>query len=206
MTEQQWLTWTDPQPMLHFYLRPCGASDRKLRLFACVCIANYLRLKEWVLTDADAMWTALAINERYADGMVQRDEWLRATRQFAVTRQVSFSPWETEDAWQEAAHAIEATSGAAAWNQTKYYDFQQSNELRKRLAKFLRCVAGNPFRPVIIDPAWLAWHDGTVTKIAKAIYDERRFTDLPILADALEEAGCRDADILGHCRSEGVTP
>jgi hypothetical protein len=38
--------------------------------------------------------------------------------------------------------------------------------------------------------------------MAQAIYDERRFGDLPILADALEDAGCNDARILSHCRDE----
>ena len=47
------------------------------------------------------------------------------------------------------------------------------------------------------------WNDGTVRKLAQAIYDDRRFADLPILADALEEAGCADAAILAHCRGGG---
>jgi hypothetical protein len=55
----------------------------------------------------------------------------------------------------------------------------------------------------VINPIWLRWNDGTVVKLAQSIYDERRFTDLPILADALEDAGCADADILAHCRGPG---
>jgi hypothetical protein len=42
-----------------------------------------------------------------------------------------------------------------------------------------------------------------VFHLAHGIYDQRAFDDLPILADALEEAGCQDADILGHCRQPG---
>jgi hypothetical protein len=67
----------------------------------------------------------------------------------------------------------------------------------------LREVFPNPFRPMQIDRAWLSWNDGTIPKLAQAIYDERRFADLPILGDALEEAGCTDADILAHCRGGG---
>src|SRR5262249_26215052 len=67
-------------------------------------------------------------------------------------------------------------------------------------AALLREVLGNPFRPTGIDPTWLRWKDGTVPKLAQAIYDERRFEDLPILADALEEAGCTEAAVLQHCR------
>jgi hypothetical protein len=62
---------------------------------------------------------------------------------------------------------------------------------------------GKGFRPMDIDPAWLAWNGGAVRKMAQSIRDERRFADLPILADALEEAGCDDRGILAHCRSGG---
>ena len=52
-------------------------------------------------------------------------------------------------------------------------------------------------------PSWLSWNDGTIPKLAQAIYDDRAFDRLPILADALEEAGCDNADILNHCRQPG---
>ena len=54
-----------------------------------------------------------------------------------------------------------------------------------------------------IDPAWLAWNGGTVQKVARAIRDDRGFERMPILADALQEAGCGDDDILAHCREPG---
>jgi hypothetical protein len=74
---------------------------------------------------------------------------------------------------------------------------------RRRQAILLRDVFGNPFRPVTIDPSWLAWNNSTIPNLAQGIYEERAFDRLPILADALEEAGCNDADILAHCRSGG---
>jgi hypothetical protein len=49
----------------------------------------------------------------------------------------------------------------------------------------------------------LTWNVGTVFKLAQAIYDERAFDRLPIRADALEDPGCHDADILAHCRGSG---
>jgi hypothetical protein len=76
------------------------------------------------------------------------------------------------------------------------------SERPKQLHLF-RDVFGNPFRPVTIQPAWLGWNEGTVVKMAQAIYDERAFDRMPILADALEEAGCTNQDILSHCRSGG---
>jgi hypothetical protein len=71
-------------------------------------------------------------------------------------------------------------------------------------ASLLRCIFGSlPFRPVPLDPAWLAWQDGTIWKLAAAVYDDRAFDRLPVLADALEEAGCTDDDMLKHCRGPG---
>ena len=69
--------------------------------------------------------------------------------------------------------------------------------------ELIRHIVGNPFRPVSLNPAWLAWNDGTVPRITQAIYDDRAFDRMPILADALEDAGCQDQDILGHCRQPG---
>jgi hypothetical protein len=73
----------------------------------------------------------------------------------------------------------------------------------KHHAGILQDILGNPFRPVTTKPAWLIWNDGTVVKIAQAIYDERAFNRMPILADALEDAGCDNDDIITHCRIEG---
>jgi hypothetical protein len=76
-------------------------------------------------------------------------------------------------------------------------------QTRQVLADLLRDVFGNPFRPAAVAPTWLAWHGETVPKLAQSVYDERAFERLPILADALEEAGCADAALLGHLRSPG---
>ncbi len=71
-------------------------------------------------------------------------------------------------------------------------------------ATLLRCIFGNPFHPLpAIDPALQAWNGGTVVKLAQAIYDDRAFDRLPILADALEEAGCDNKAILDHYRGPG---
>jgi hypothetical protein len=61
----------------------------------------------------------------------------------------------------------------------------------------------SPFRRCRLDPAWLAWRDGTVPNVARTIYDGRAFERLPVLAAALEESGCTDADLLRHCRQPG---
>ena len=74
---------------------------------------------------------------------------------------------------------------------------------RKSQCCLLRDIFGNPFRPASISLSWLAWNDGAIFKMAQAIYDARAFDRLSLLADALEDAGCTDADILSHCRTPG---
>jgi hypothetical protein len=65
---------------------------------------------------------------------------------------------------------------------------------------YILCIFGNPFRPVAVDPAWLT---STVVQLAQGIYDDRAFDRLPILADALQDAGCDNDDVLNHCRGDG---
>jgi hypothetical protein len=78
-----------------------------------------------------------------------------------------------------------------------------------RSVLLLRDIFGPlPFRAVTIDPAWLTWNERTIVRLAQDIYEDRIHpggtldqSRLAILADALEEAGCSDKEILGHCRS-----
>ncbi|MBX3400579.1 MAG: hypothetical protein KF873_17730 [Gemmataceae bacterium] len=74
------------------------------------------------------------------------------------------------------------------------------NDYRDQLKRLLICIFGNPFRSVVLEHAWLT---STARGIAQAIYDDRAFDRLPILADALQDAGCENDDILSHCRCDG---
>jgi hypothetical protein len=74
---------------------------------------------------------------------------------------------------------------------------------RRYQAELLREIVGNPFRPIAVDRSCLTWQSGTVPNLAQALYEEHRFADLPILADALEEAGCSATEILSHLRGQG---
>src|SRR5262249_20384103 len=65
---------------------------------------------------------------------------------------------------------------------------------------FLRDIFGNPFRPAAIVEVWRTEH---TVGIAATMYEERDFAAMPILADALEDAGCNNWEILDHCRSGG---
>jgi hypothetical protein len=64
----------------------------------------------------------------------------------------------------------------------------------------VRCIFGNPFRPVAFNPAW---RTDTAIALARQMYDSRDFGAMPILADALQDAGCEDEQVLSHCRDAG---
>jgi hypothetical protein len=91
--------------------------------------------------------------------------------------------------------------GKAVWKHAAFLAGKADEE--QVLCDLIRDVIGNPFHPVKVVSNWLAWNDGTVRRIAQGIYDERAFDRLPILHDALLDAGCDDEAILSHCRSEG---
>lgn len=71
---------------------------------------------------------------------------------------------------------------------------------KRAQADLLRDVFGDPFRPVALDPAW---RTSTVVALASRMYDSRDFSAMPILTDALQDAGCEQPDILEHCRGAG---
>jgi hypothetical protein len=75
-----------------------------------------------------------------------------------------------------------------------------TEELQAEQSTFVRDIFGNPFRPVAVDPSW---QTSTVVALANGVYQEKAFDRLPILADALEDAGCDCADVLEHLRGDG---
>jgi hypothetical protein len=74
-----------------------------------------------------------------------------------------------------------------------------SREGRLRGCRLIRDIFGNPFRPATADPSWLT---ATVAALARGMYESRDFSPMPILADALQDAGCDNEDVLAHCRDE----
>ncbi len=121
---------------------------------------------------------------------------------------------ERAAAWAAAPTAEAAAEGVASATQSAEAggrdtpwlagkDTAARDEHRRCQCEWLRDIMGNPFRSPRFEPAWLRWRDGAVAKMARSIYDERRFSDLPNLADALAEAGCTDPTILDHCRQPG---
>jgi hypothetical protein len=174
------------------------ASERKARLFACACCRRIWHL----LPDAKSR-KAIELAEK---NMVGRAK----LREIRRTGQVSSSVVGMEPAHCAVHYAVLGTPkyvgdvDFAVSAAHAVYDAIGDEDNLTTCCNLLRDIFGNPFRPVAINPAWLAWNDGAVQKIAQAIYDERAFDRMPILAEALEEAGCHDPDILGHCRQPGL--
>jgi len=195
MTEQKWLACTDPQPMLDF-LRG-KASDRKLRLFACACCRRI-----WHLLSDERSRTAVEVLEAFCEGAVTEKQ-LEEARSKA--HQASYQPPEAiaEPVFWAAAYVADAPAFFVARQVVSCVsDAEMQTELREpRTEHLVHDVFGNPFRPIALDSAWLT---PTVTSLAQAIYNDRAFDRLPILADALEDSGCTNADILNHCRQPGV--
>jgi hypothetical protein len=110
---------------------------------------------------------------------------------------------EASEAAQLTAWAVEraALEAAMTWHDEKAAASMAGAAVR---AGVLRDIFGNPFRRLTLAPSCLTWRDGLIRSMAATIYEERRYEDLPVLADALEEAGCTNRAVLRHCRGRNV--
>jgi hypothetical protein len=167
------------------------ASGRKLRLFALACC----RRRDGLVA-AGPCREALAVVERLTEEAV-------SARQIQLLRDnLGQVGWESRG----LAAALElllddATAFDGAYRIATHLSTGRS-ALRAHPA-LLREVMGNPFRAVAVDPAWLAWEGGLVRGMAQVAHDGRAFDRLPVLADALEDAGCDSAELLAHLRGGG---
>jgi hypothetical protein len=193
MTEQEWLDCADPTLMLSLLLGK--ATDRKLRLFA---LASFACIRHLPTDENDRRVIELA--DRYADGNASDMERQQAWETIDTAK------WEAVDAqyFGEAARLWVRQQAVARSMTSSSGVIGLARSIRDGEAiALIYCIFGNPFRPVAIDPMWLRWHGSIIQQLAQTIYDERCFADLPILADALEDAGCDHSEILSHCRSPG---
>jgi hypothetical protein len=190
--EADWLACTDPELLLRF--QPDWPNSRKCRLFACAC----LRVAWIDVTDARSRH-AVEVAERLADGLADANEVKQARKEARAAAATL----------QGVPHVIVAASSvlddrAPAIHAARIVIGQPWRKASSLIASLFRDIAGNPFRPPRpLSPAVLAWNDGTVPRIAAGIDAERAFDRLPILADALEDAGCNDEALVEHCRSPG---
>jgi hypothetical protein len=231
MTEAEWLVCEEPRVMLTSLREK--VSERKLRLFACSCCHMVRHLivddRSWhavVIAEryADGLATVgeLDTAAETANGIwLDLEDPVRRRAGEAAFKSAVVLPeelWQLKSTWAEAALAIEGNAIATTWATTpeeaqqmleawqeawggscEPMDWTDANPKRDIAAR-LRDIFGNPFRPVAFNPAWLT---STVLALARGIYDERAFDRMPILADALQDAGCDNDDILTHCRGPG---
>jgi hypothetical protein len=210
MTEAEWAACTDPGRMLEF-LRG-KASGRKLRLLA---VAFCRRV--WRHINDKRCRRAVDVVERFADGRASIEK-LRAAEKIA-SEAACFPPsgisHSAELAWHAARYATRdrdyalwcahSAVEAVRWEASADHDPDAAaGGERRAQSDLLRCVFGNPLRTSPpIPSALLAWNEATVHRIAQGIYTDRAFGRLPILADALLDAGCEDEELLAHCHSTG---
>jgi hypothetical protein len=203
--ESEWDSCADPQKMLLFLRDRRIASDRKLRLFACA-FGRAVRGSQHLLGPS-----TVVVAERYADGLANDQDMASERRRWACSPEEwgPVAPSAYDGAWQ----AVDWLTGLERrWrgDPDSYFPIPAYDVL-KRSVLLLRDIFGNLFRTVpTIDPSWLKWNGGTVAKLVEAAYEHRSLPEgtleqdrLAVLADALEEAGCSDTELLAHLRSPG---
>jgi hypothetical protein len=219
MNESEWWSWDDPEPMLVCVKNEVSA--RKLRLFACACCRQ-----AWNEFVPPLVVAVVELAEAFADNQI--GESVLARVQSTMTRHADAATRSAGHGLtsygypalicraaaavatpnpRDAAHrtgllAAHAVNDSAPWGfylgdlQRGLHGREFDAELAEQ-AELARDIFGNPFRPVEVDPAWLT---SDVLALARGVYEDRAFDRMPILADALQDAGCDNGDVLIHCR------
>jgi hypothetical protein len=212
--EQDWLRSNMP---VHLFARAgrmgiarSAAGRRRLRLLACAsCRCG------WDLFDASAR-AAIETAERFADGQATATELDAANAVAAqmLTKLGLALPYPNDSSYrllrEKTGHLERALFWVTSQRNARRLAENTCVEMiavcpaaRAAEAALIHCLLGNPYRHMKLPSAVLSWNGGTVDNMARTIDEERRFADLKILADALEEAGCTDAVLLAHCRGRG---
>jgi hypothetical protein len=159
----------------------------------------------WRSQTFGAVRQAIETAEQFADHAATLDELQNAHRKSvsAYTRQLGRN---FDKIVNDPAYATRMRRMALAVNSAHpppldigLFNIGEDAILDKLSPVLLRCVFGNPFRSVTIDRRW---RTSTVTDLANAIYDDRAFERMPILADALMDAGCDNESIIAHCQQK----
>jgi hypothetical protein len=212
-TEAEWLSCNDPDALLE-----CArgrVSERKLRLFGCACCRQV-----WPFFTDERSRRAVEVVERYADGAATVEELEGAYSGASVALDLAVGPASdaprlhrsrrgTATSWaaRELSNVPAEGFAAVVWENVTDACAYARDVQRGRCRDNTRAqvdlahdIFGNPFRPLRIEPEW---RTSTAINLARTIYEERAFDRMPILADALEDGGCTDAGVLGHCRGPG---
>jgi hypothetical protein len=180
VNEELWLSATRSRTLLdHLH----NAGDRKVRLLAVAAV----RVFGGPLSSQES--SSLLVAERHADGDATASELI------AAHVAVESHGWDRGRLWDVTRpRGLGSPLGAC-------YTLGKSSSARAAVCDLIRDIFGNPFRPVAFDPSWRS--DNAVS-LSRVMYETRDFAAMPILADALQDAGCEHADILDHCRGDGV--
>jgi len=205
VNEEIWLACEDPAA-LAVYLGD-ASSNRKRRLYACACVRRL-----WHHLPEERSHRAVEVAELYADRLAGKQELAQAC---GDALQAAVAPVDPSGgsytAIRFASSAAYCVARAGASFEQIAVAVREANTASggremPAQARLFRCVFGNPFRPVALDPRWLTRE---VTALARAAYDERTLPAgtldplrLAVFADALEEAGCTET-VVAHLREPG---
>jgi hypothetical protein len=210
MTEKQWLRSVNAETMNSYYAH--RHTERKARLLMLACCLRHSRymVEEPVLKMTELLTT------HYADPRKPDEPFDGKAIRAAYRKLEGYASSTDSGPIRGLAFGMVAAAEPVATMKRLHEDFEYlvfsclhdvaagvtegkvKRESRVQ-AQILRDILGNPFRPVVVEPEWLT---DTVVSLARQMYVTQDFTAMPILADALQEAGCENADILGHCRDE----
>jgi hypothetical protein len=187
----KWLESTDARPMVEF-LRGKG-SHRKGCLVGCA-----LWRTEYGHFVHDQMRKIGEVADQVVTGIMSRKRFRKLMASFKdKSDEQQFEDWLYP--FHVSKRVAEPWIAAAAIYQADWA--KRFGGYSPALCGFLREIFGPVFfRHVVVEPSWLTWNDGTIVKLAQGIYDDKAFDRIQILADALEDAGCNNSDILNHCR------
>jgi hypothetical protein len=208
VTEKEWLASDEPSSRV-FALHAIGREHfkRKFLLFTCACFRRGRDLHP------DAL-RAVGVLERHADGeadftelVALREElgqpdnpaWPLFTDGIGVNNSTWREPfWQYHASWQTASAIANAATARKPGRPSRAAGAERE-QTRAALQDLVGDIFGNPFRPVAFSPAW---RTDTAVSLAQVMYESRDFGAMPILADALQDAGCVNEEVLNHSRGD----
>jgi hypothetical protein len=199
MTDAEWLACDDPASLLKWLQRSKRHRPtlRKLQLLANALVDRIADR----FTDPVSI-TVREFMDRLTESQLSQDEYLGEWRKW----------WRALDTLEPHGHILawavrvsQAGMNSFGTPETRvravagYLSSRLGTTEQANQVGVLRDVIPNPFRPVAFAPEW---RTGTALVLTRQMYESRDFFAMPILADALQDAGCDNEDILTHCRGE----
>ncbi|HJZ54410.1 MAG TPA: hypothetical protein VKE74_05605 [Gemmataceae bacterium] len=229
MTGDEWARSTDPWLMIEYLKSGRRVTDRKARLLACGLLRRFADWLADEALDAVKVAEQYADGRAGPDQLaaaaaevwvgVQEDSerhWSEGPNRFGPVTRVLHRDVDLESLFDYGYEVIDrdATGGIDRWYHPEWNDQgreRDREELVRRVlaareregafqAALVRELFGDPFRPSRLRPGAACLRTDAVRLLARWIDDRQDFSAMPILADALEEAGCDDQDLLDHCR------